>query len=63
MGVCREMIRMGGAGVSGAAGRVIPRTERSTLPLTCRSPWRVAKWYLRESDMMAPGRPMGGAGR
>jgi hypothetical protein len=51
-------------GRRGLGGRweVIPRTERSTLPLTCRSPWRVAKWHLRKGDMTALGRPMGGAG-
>jgi hypothetical protein len=69
MRVCREVIRMGGRrgirGRRGLGGRweVSPGTERSTLPLTRRSPWRVAKWHLRKGDMMALGRPMGGAGR
>ena len=42
---------------------VIPGTERSTLPLTRRFPWRVAKSHLRKGDMMALGRPMEAAGR
>jgi hypothetical protein len=43
------VVAFAGAGVSEAAGRC--------------SPWRVAKWHLRKGDMMALGRPMGGAGR
>jgi len=42
---------------------VIPGTERSTLPLARRFPWRVAKSHLRKDDMMALGRPMEAAGR
>jgi hypothetical protein len=42
---------------------VIPGTERSTLPLARRFPWRVAKSHLRKGDMMALGRPMEAAGR
>ena len=67
LGGGREVIGMGGRrGIRrrrGLGGRweVIPGTERSTLPLTRRSPWRVAKWHLRKGDMMALGRPMGGA--
>jgi hypothetical protein len=69
MGVCREVIRMGGRrGIRrrrGLGGRweVIPGTEQSVVPLICRSLWRVAKWHLRKDDMMVLGRPMGGARR
>jgi hypothetical protein len=62
MGVCREVIRMGGRrrGIHkrrGLGGRweVVPGAEQSTLPLTRRSPWLVAKWHLRKGDMMALG--------
>jgi hypothetical protein len=68
LGGCREVIRMGGRrgrwrrGLAGGR-EVIPGTEQSTMPLTRRSLWRVAKWHLRKGDMMALGRPMRGAGR
>ena len=67
MGVCLEVIRMGGRrGIRSRRGlggcrEVIPGTEQSTVPLTRRS--RMAKWHLRKGDMMALGRPMRGAGR
>jgi len=47
----------------GGCREVIPGTEQSTLPLTRRFPWRVAKSHLRKDDMMALGRPMEAAGR
>jgi hypothetical protein len=68
LGGCQEVIRMRGRrGIRrrrGLGGRweVIPGTERSTLPLTRRSQWRVAKWHLRKDDMMVLGWPMGGCG-
>ena len=48
----------------GLGGRwgVIPGTEQSTLPLTRRFPWRVAKRHLCKGDMMVLGWPMGGCG-
>ena len=67
--VCREVIRMAGhRGIHqrwglGGCREVIPGTEQSTLPLTRRFPWRVAKSHLRKDDMMALGRPMEAAGR
>ena len=67
MGVCLEVIRMGGRrGIRrrrglGGCREVIPGTEQYTVPLTRRS--RMAKWHLRKGDMMVFGRPMGGAGR
>jgi hypothetical protein len=69
LGGGREVIRMGGRrGIRrrrglGGGREVIPGTEQSTMPLTRRSLWQVAKWQLRKGDMMALGRPMRGAGR
>jgi hypothetical protein len=69
LGGGREVIRMGGRrGIRrrrglGGGREVIPGTEQSTMPVTRRSLWRVAKWQLRKGDMMALGRPMRGAGR
>jgi len=35
----------------GGCREVIPGTEQSTLPLTRRFPWRVAKSHLRKDDI------------
>ena len=61
LGGCQEGVRVGGRrGIRrrrslGGRWEVIPGTEQSTLPLTRRSPWRVAKWHLRKGDMMVLG--------
>ena len=60
MGVCREVIRMGGRGRRRLGGRrIVPRTEQSRVPLI--RGFRSAEWDLRNGDMMALGRPMGRA--